>query len=193
MNIYKLFIKWFGPRPKDIFPGIEYPIIHAFSVGGTDYYEFDSTFNLPYERAQKTITFYAEVGMRVDRDFLEKHATKVDELLKVDGKIDRMQLYTLNRQLLDRLKWVIDGDLVYKLASVVYFDKNEDPRVYDFEYNKKKIASWKENLGVNDFFYSAPILRLIPYLKDAKINLEEYLKVTALVTDKQLENLSSSK
>jgi hypothetical protein len=54
--------------------------------------------------------------------------------------------------LAQRLKLPKDTELLYKLASVVYFDKEESPEVYDFEYAKKKIAFWKESASLVIFF-----------------------------------------
>lgn len=172
-----LFIK--KRLPKTLFPGITYPITEKFRVDGVSYYSFDGQFALPYERAVKTITFYTEMSRRIDDSYLESHIAASDAIFKSD-KIDIFKLHQLNENMKAIRKFVIDTDLVYKLASVVYFDMHEDPRSYDPVYNQSKIEFWKEHLDVNDFFYSAPVLNLIPFLKDSGVNLEEYSRVVAL-------------
>jgi hypothetical protein len=63
---------------------------------------------------------------------------------------------------------------MYKLAAVVFFDQHENPLVYEYEYGKEKIASWKKETTLRDFFLQKPIMELIPYLQYAAENLEAY-------------------
>lgn len=177
-------------HPKTLFPDITYPIEEAFRVNGVVYYSFNGAYSLPYERAVKTITFYTEMSRRVDDEYLDAEEAALDAIF-ASSKIDIFKLNAIHQNRKAIRKFVIDTDLVYKLASIVYFDANEDPRTYDPIYNSKKIESWKKHLGVNDFFYSAPVLNLIPFLKDSKVNLEEYSRVLALAKKEAREQLQS--
>jgi hypothetical protein len=188
-NIFQK-LKWFKPLPKTLFPGITYPIDEAFQVDGVTYYCFNAPFSLPYERAVKTITFYTEMSRRIDEAYLDAEEKALDAIF-ASSKIDIFELHTIHKNRKAIRKFVIDTDLVYKLASVVYFDANEDPTTYDPFYNQKKIESWKKNLKVNDFFYSAPVLNLIPFLKGSKENLEEYSKIVALAKKEAAEYLQN--
>jgi len=183
-------------RRKKEFPDITFPIAEAFSMNGITYYTFglekDSAFNIPYERALKTITFYNEMARRVDDEYLELHIKAQDEIFRSQN-IDIYKLHRLNENLKSLREFQLHPDLVYKLASVVYFDDNEDPRSYDHAYNQKKIDLWKKTIPMHDFFYSAPILSLIPFLKDSEVNLEEYSKVVALVREDNLAYISQKK
>lgn len=191
MSIFKRISQLFKRKPKDKFPQLSRNIKEAFVSDGVTYYEFDDAFNIPCERAMKRITFYAEATMRVDYEYLQAHVEACDKIFN-SQKIDIYKLKLYNDYLRDRMKWIVDTDLVYKLASIVYFDESEDPREYDHAYNAKKIERWKRSMKVHDFFYSAPILRLIPYLKDVDVNLEEYSKVVALTKGQMLTNISSN-
>ncbi len=190
MNIWKKLIRW-RKKPKDIFPNVEYKIEKVFTVNGKDYYAFANIQDAACLRAIKTMTYYTEVQMRCDHDYLKLHVEAVDAVL-TGQRIDIYKLKQYNDFLKDRLKWIVDTDLVYKLASVVYFDESENPLDYDFVYNQEKIEFWKKHLGVNNFFYSAPITTLLPFLKNVKVNLEEYGKVTELVKAQQLKNISGN-
>jgi hypothetical protein len=172
-----------------MFPKVEHKIEKVFTVAGVDYYSFANLQDAACLRALKTMTFYTELQMRCDYDYLKAHVAAVDEVL-MSGRIDIYKLKTYNDYLKDRLTWIVDTDLVYKLASVVYFDETENPLDYDFTYCQKKIEFWKKHLPVNDFFYAAPILELIPFLKNADVNLQEYLTVTKKVKALQLANIS---
>jgi hypothetical protein len=178
------------PLPKTLFPDITYPISEAFRIDGHVYYCFDAQFSLPYERAVKTITFYTEMSRRVDEEYLDAEEAAYDEVFK-SSKIDIFKLHAIHENRKAIRKYVIDTDLVYKLASVVYFDANEDPRSYDPFYNQKKIELWKSKLSVNDFFYSAPVLNLIPFLKNSNVNLTEYSQVVAQIKKEAKEYLQT--
>ncbi len=184
--------KYFGGGTK--FPKIDYVIKEAFTVGGRTYYEMDDTFNLPYQRGAACLRYYAEFNMRVDRETLLAHVEAVDQLLQfVPGKsMDLVKVKQLNNNLRDRLNWIMDEDLAYKLASVVYFDKNESPEVYDAKYNQDKIAFWKKGDGRKGVFFMQPLQKLIPFLKEFETNFETYLMVTGQLKEKYQNDISSS-
>lgn len=133
------------------------------------------------------MTFYTEMSMRVDAEYLDKHIEACDKIFN-SNRVDIYKLKQLNDFLKERRKWIIDTDLVYKLASVVYFDANENPLEYDFEYNQKKIEFWKKNASITDFFFSKPIIELIPFLKNVEINLQEYSTVIGHIKEHQLKS-----
>jgi hypothetical protein len=163
----------FKKTPKDLFPEQKHIVELAFTLAGREYYTFADPFNAPYQRALTAIIFYREVSMNCDYDLLEKHTEAINETLMAN-RIDVFRIKQLNDLLTQRLKLPKDTELLYKLASVVYFDKDESPEVYDFEYAKKKIAFWKEHATLREFFFQKPIVELIPYLKHADENLENY-------------------
>lgn len=177
---------------KNHFPKIEYVIKEAFTVKGRTFYEMDDTFNLPYERGTTCLRYYTEFNMRVDREFLIKHIQAMKkELAFIPGKeIGIVNAVNLLKQLEDRVNWIIDTDLAYKLASVVYFDKNEDPTKYDTKYNLEKIAFWKEAMGTKEFFFMQPLQKLIPFLKDYEENFQVFLTVTDQLKTMYQESLS---
>jgi hypothetical protein len=77
-----------------------------------------------------------------------------------------------------------------KLATVRYFDENEDPTGYDHGYNVKKIKHWTENHDVEDFFFMQPIQNLMPQLKDFQVNLAKYLEGESVQMLKTMEALT---
>lgn len=173
---------------KDKFPGIDYVIKEAFTVKGRTFYEMEDTMNLPYERGVTCLRYYAEFNQRVDRDYLLEHTKAIDELCKlIPGKeLEIGKIRQINANLTDRLNWIIDTDLAYKLASVVYFDKDENPSRYDAKYNADKIDFWKKNMPAREFFFMQPLKRLIPFLEGFEENLETYMQVTDMLKDQYL-------
>lgn len=177
---------------KNKFPGVDYQTKYAFTVGGVDYYEMDDLINQPFERGVTCLAFYEEFNQRVSRDYLKKHTEAMDKALEiVPGKaLGVVDAQLLNRNLKERMSWIIDGELAYKLASVVYFDKSENPQVYDHAYNQKKIEFWKKEASAKEFFFMQPLIKLIPFLKDYEENFETYLIVTEAIKAQHLKNVS---
>jgi hypothetical protein len=176
-------------NPKKLFPNQKHLIDYAFTAGGVDYYQFNDTFSLPYERGLMALAVYEESRMRCSREYLERHVKTVRETLK-SNKIDIFKINQLNEQMSERLNLVIDVDLLYKLASIVFFDKKENPAIYEPDYCKEKIEFWKRHKGVADFFLQKPITELIPFLKSAGIDLNEYSRLNTELNRLHSERLS---
>ena len=158
---------------KSVFPKEKHIIEWAFNVGGKDYYQFADVFSLPYERGLMAVAVYNEIDMRCSREYLMKHTETITDLLK-QQEIDIYKINALNEQMKQRLQLVTDVDLLYKIASVVFFDKNENPALYEQDYCQKKIAHWKEHRGVADFFLQKPLMELIPFLQNVEVDLDTF-------------------
>lgn len=178
-------------NPKKLFPEQKHVIKHAFAVGGVDYYQFDDVFSLPYERGLMALTFYEELRMKCSYDNLKLHVEAMRKMLN-EPRINIYAINALNEMLAERLNMVTDVDLLYKLSSVVFFDKNENPCIYELDYNRKKIEQWKKHKGMNDFFLQKPIVELIPFLKSVDIDLEKYSAVVEGVKAAHLEALEKA-
>lgn len=151
----------------------KYRIEYAFTCGGTKYYRFADITNLPCERGLVATTFFEELTMRCDRQFLIQYQSAVDKLLH-EQKIDIFKINQLNEILRQRLQMTTHVDLMYKLASVVFFDKTENPSVYEPAYAEKKIAKWRKDKGVSDFFLQMPLRELMPSSESADTDLDTF-------------------
>jgi len=189
MNL-KLEIKT-GINPKTFFPDAKHIITYAFTIGERHYFRFDDPLSTGYDRALKCLVYYKEMDMNCDRDFLKAHTQAIDTIFTRESLTinDLMEIKTLNNQLKQRLELPKEPDLMFKLASVVFFDQHENPQVYEFKYGEKKIAFWKKNTSLTDFFLSLPLRTLIPYLEYAGGNLLAYSEMIEKVTKEQLDNL----
>jgi hypothetical protein len=175
--------------PKRIFIGSKHIIEHAFTIAGVDYYQFADTFNVPYERGLMALAVYEETRMKCSKEYLEKHVKAVREVLHGSETINVFRIEQLNEQLNERLELVCDTDLLYKLASVAFFDENENPATYEPEYADKKIAFWKQHKGVADFFFQKPLIELIPFLRSADFDLNTYSQLSRELNKIHLERL----
>lgn len=191
INLKTLFRK----HPKNLFPESKHITKYAFTSGGVDYYQYDDLFNLPYDRGLKALVYFQEVRLNCDRAFLEAHVAAIRNALTITAKhpsLDFNTIHVLNEQLGQRLSLPPDTELLYKLASVVFFDKNEKPETYEFAYGAKKIALWKKNTSVLDFFLQKPIQELLPFLKDVGENLQTYHTMMQEVNQYHLATLSAN-
>lgn len=177
-------------NPKRLFPTQKHIIKYAFSVAGVDYFQFDDVFNLPYERGLAALAIYEETRTRCSREYLTKHVEALRSLLHAK-EIDIFRINQLNEQMNERLNLTFDTDLLYKLASVVFFDKNESPVLYEPEYCEKKIDFWRKNRGVADFFLQKPLQELIPFLRSVNFDLNEYSALNTQLNKIHSDNLSS--
>lgn len=140
-------------------------MVPAFECGGEQFYMFDSQMEVPAGRQFATLAFYAEMDCRMDREYWELHYKAMDKLLSDPKKIKIGVIAQINQALKERLELMAPPHFIYKLASVVFFTKDESPYNYDYEYNKKKIERWKKNGANLDFFLKTPFADLIPSLR----------------------------
>jgi hypothetical protein len=185
MNWFKKYIS-----KRSNYPVTKHETKYAFTCGGVDYYQFDDFNNTPAMRGMKTVVFFEEMKMKCTVDFLKLHVEAVDNLVR-STKIDIFEIKKLNDQLKQRLDLALDHELIYKLASIVFFDKKENIEDFDFGYNAKKIQHWKKHLA-NDFFLLQPLQELVPVLKDIEGNFQMYSQVVQELNQLHLDNLLSA-
>lgn len=135
----------------------------AFISGGVQYYRLKDYFNTFSLRGLMALQVYEEWNMRMSKEQLMEFIDKADKVLSNPKQINIGEIARLVSMLKERVEFIIPtSDLVYKFASVAFFDKNESPYSYDPEYNKEKIARWKEAGDVSDFFIVMRLKDIVP-------------------------------
>ena len=142
----------------------KYKVVPAFSIGGTDYWMFDSTNEVPTGRFFAAMGVYTEMEMNADKDYLTAHCKAMEKVLSNPKSIRLDYIIQMNVNLKERLELMPFPDYIYKLASVIFFDKSESYYSYDYDYNKTKIEKWKAAGGTLDFFCKTPLKELVPSL-----------------------------
>ena len=140
MSIKQLLNKWINGAAPTWDVKNKHQIVKAFKLDGVQYYQFKDINNTMSGRAFAALDFYNELDMKCNRDYLLQHTEAVDALLSDPKKINVGELYNLNKQIKERLEFILVPDIVYKLASVVYFDESEAPYDYDYQY-----GGWAKN------------------------------------------------
>lgn len=167
----------------------KYPVECVFELGGKNYFAFADLNNQPAGRTLAALPLFMQLKINCQYDFLQLFVTGMESVLSDPQKISIEKFVTLKNMIKDRLNWAFTPDLVYKYASVVYFDEHENPDTYDEAYNEKKIEFWKQNKGMQDFFLSEPITRLIPHLRAVSGSFPMYSSVILKAQSLQLEAL----
>lgn len=171
----------FQHRLKPYLIDEKYRVMPAFSLGGVDYWCFDNTHEVPTGRMLAALAIYTELEMKCDRAYLEAHTNAMDKLLSDPKKISITHIVQLNINLRERLALAPFPEHIYKMASVIFFDKNESLYSYDYAYNEKKIAAWKAGEGSLDFFSQTQLGALIPSLKAQGNDSHMYSQVVGLI------------
>lgn len=169
---------------------LDHKIVEAFVSNGVQYYQFADPFNLCSGRAYAANNFYTELEQKCSREVLIAHCQAMDNILNNPKQIILQDIVRLNHLLKERLELIIPEDSIFKLASVVYFDKNEKPYDYDQKYNYEKIKRWKKE-GLSSFFLSKELKELTPFSNIAQTDFETLTTIGRQITDQHLKTLSS--
>ena len=165
-------------------------ITFAFESGGVNYWEVKDVFSTYALRAMEALAIYEQWEMRCTKEYLRAHIAAVKASLNKGMLTEVAQLYN---NLEERLNFAIPTeDIIWQFASVVYFDENESPYKYDHDYGKEKIARWRKDMKVTDFFSRQPIKDLIPSPTLSEIGSQDYLRVVNQISQKQLSNVQDS-
>jgi hypothetical protein len=171
----------------------KYKIVEAFIHDGTRYLMYENPSEVPTARMLAAQGVYVEMEMRCDKEYLELHCRAVDKILNENKKgINVTYLAQLNMNLRDRLNLMPLPDFVYKLASVIFFDESESPVSYDFGYNEKKVAKWKQDPKLLDFFLNRLATELIPSLKPAEKSSHMFFQVAEKIDKIHRDNLTKA-
>lgn len=174
---------------KELQKHTEHAIKPAFRCGGVQYFEFDDINNLLCGRAFQAMDYYNELGMKATREYLEAHCAAIEDTLNAD-EIKLTNILQLTMQLRERLEMIFSPDIMYKIASVVYFDDTEKPYSYDDAYGRKKIEHWKAH-DIDDFFLLKPIRELIPSLELSKKDLAIFMTTEKKINQEHLNVIST--
>lgn len=184
---------WFKKKFRSYLIDGRYKIVEAFIHKGTRYLMYENPVDVPTARMLAANGIYCEMEMKCDKEYLDLHCKAVDKILNENKKgINVTYLAQLNTNLRERLNLMPLPDFVYKLASVIFFDESESEVSYDFAYNAQKIAKWKEDPELLDFFLSRLASELIPSLKPAEKSSHMFFQVAEKIDKIHRDNLTKA-
>jgi len=159
---------------------------YAFSCEGKRYYCFTNGPMVYYERYMAILDKIREMEQNVDREFLKLHCQKVREFL---NKGELSHAAALNEYLAQRLDYMGNVQLLYKLAGVWFFTDEENVYTYDPVVGDAKIEIWKRHREVLAFFLKSP---LRPYLPCPDTLLDTILDYTKSMNLEEIGRLRSA-
>lgn len=176
--------------PKIAFPNARDRIVFAFELNGIAYFQFDDINSIPCERGFHALSFFNELNQRCTRDYLMAHSTALDNIINDNTGIKVTEIVKINTILKERLEFLFEPEIAYKICSVVFFDASENPYRFEYKHALEKADRFRKE-NINDFFLSQPITRLIPYIASFGNDLEAYCSVVNAMTTKHIEIIST--
>ena len=168
-------IHYRGVAPKERWDQIEY----AFTSGGVNYFKFTTEVNVPFQRAIAARDIFTEELWQINPDYLKGWNNGLINVILDKKKKDEKKLYEIGI-LASRLKEQMELSMSMvrqlKLATVIYFDEEENPLDYQYPYNKAKMEHWMKHNDVQGFFLKLPEFALLPSLTEFSQNFPTYLQ-----------------
>lgn len=164
-----------GIAPKDRHDQIEF----AFTSGGINYFRFSADVNIPFQRAIAARDILTEELWQITPAVLQAWNESLIQLVISQKVATDKKLYEIGilaNRLKEQLSMSFSFTRTFKLASVLYFDENENPLDYQYPYNEKKMKHWMANNDVPGFFLSLPDSEYIPSLQELSKNSQTYLE-----------------
>lgn len=158
-------------------------------IKGRQLYKFKSLLDMPHNRYNKATRAVTEFDMRLDAQTSIEIDKKIIDIIDSD-KIKISEIASLVKTRIAMTEMLISIDASYRLASCVYFWKDEDLDDYDFEIGDEKITLFKE-IGFESFFLSKPMNNFIPQMNLSAQDLSafsQYEKELKKLLSKQLKN-----
>lgn len=166
-------------------------IIPAFESGGVQYYMMKDIFNSFAGRALDAMAIYEKWSMRTTPEFMGGWLQALENTINANP-IKITEVAEMINVMRERINFAIPTEsIIWELASVAFFDRNESPYRYDPEYAKDKIAHWKEDIGLPAFFFKTPLRDMVSLPDLSEDGFKNYLKATEAVHGKQLEKVLS--
>lgn len=181
-------IHYRGVAPKDRWDQIEY----AFTSGGVNYFKFTTEVNVPFQRAIAARDIFTEELWQINPDYLRGWNNGLINVILDKKKKDEKKLYEIGilaSRLKEQLEISVSMVRQLKLATVIYFDEEENPLDYQYPYNKAKMEHWMKHNDVQGFFLKLPEFAYLPSLTEFSQNFPIYLQGEALQSLNNLKHI----
>lgn len=167
--------KYNGNAPKERHDQIEY----AFTSGGINYFRFSADVNIPFQRAIAARDIITEELWQITPSVLQAWNEALIQLVMTQKTPADKKLYEIGimaNRLKEQLSMSFSLTRTIKLASVMYFDEQENPLDYQYPYNEAKMKHWMQHNDVQGFFLSLPDSEFIPSLNELSKSFPTYLE-----------------
>lgn len=176
---FKILLKIKNPAKITLHKRYNKHIKYEFSTGSKHYYRFVNDYDIFEARFRYLKTFYQEVENKLTSTDINEFCDAAIKYIN-DGKA--VQAGQLLDEMKYRSKWLFEPTSLYKYASVLYFDLQEDLIEYDIEYNHQKIIGWSKK---------KELLRML--LKELMSNVDNLLSLSSQDFQNYLSELQRKK
>lgn len=149
---------------------IEVETEFAFNASNGRNWKFLDEKNIPAGRAMHALDIYGKLEEKADKSY---HKLAYQSIIDQANKGNLVKAANIAQNALDRVNHITNADLLYELASVLYFDEHENPYEYSYEYAEKKIALWRKD-GLESFFSRTPLKDYLPSFGTLSTNFQIY-------------------
>ncbi|HAI75758.1 MAG TPA: hypothetical protein DCM08_05875 [Microscillaceae bacterium] len=154
-------------------PKLKKSIKKAFVIGDKTFYQFEHALDMPVARWHFAGLYKEEADRGLSRVELDQALAQMKNLLNAG---DLVSAGAIVNELQYRNKYLYDLELMYKLASVVFFELDEELTEYDSSYNAHKINLFK-TLPMDGFFFDLPMKHLMPFQLNSGGDTQNILRV----------------
>jgi len=168
----------------------QHPTDYLFTLDGLKHYRYKDISKTNCQRMFAANDYYNELSMRCSREYLLEHTKAMDVILS-DKSIDIQKISQLNLQLKERLDMIHESDMIYKIASVIIFDVNENPYDYDFKYGQEKIERFKKKAQSDPMFLIKLFKITVGSPNMSDTDLLMYMEVGSKINQEHLEVIST--
>ena len=166
-------------------------IVPAFESGGIQYYMMKDIFNSFAGRALDAMAVYEKWSMRSSPEFMKDWLQALENTINANP-IKITEVAEMLNVMRERINFAIPTEsIIWELAGVAFFDKNESPYKYDPEYAKEKIERWKKDGDLPSFFFRCPLQDLVSLPNLSEEGFRNYLKAVEAVDGVQLKKVLS--
>lgn len=166
-------------------------IVPAFESDGIQYYQMKDIFNSFAGRALDAMAIYEKWSMRTTPEFMTAWLQGLENTINANP-IKITEVAEMINIMRERINFALPTEsIIWELAAVAFFDRNESPYRYDPEYAKEKISRWKDDIGLPAFFFRTPLRDMVSLPDLSEDGLRTYLTAVEAVSGKQLEKVLS--
>lgn len=143
---------------------------------GRRYYSYVNDYDIPIKRKGMFQVFLIELREGMDRDerdiFVEAMLSELNK-----SELDRAKMAALCHEMKLRGEFLLIEEIMFKMVAALYIREDQKPQVWDNELEIQKAQFLQKEAQDNlfDFFEKASLGKYIPYLKEFKGTLREFL------------------
>lgn len=123
--------------------------IPGLVIDGVQYWEFVNIADMPETRRANYLNARKRMQMGIDDSLLLEY---IDKIRQANDNDEKSRIGSLCFMLEDTVKNITPLENIYYLASIAYFDDQEDLKTYDLDFANRKIERFKSFRNQSFFF-----------------------------------------